>query len=209
VTGAEVVSDPQSVRVLVVPASELDRLGRFQGFSTDVDRYLGGLLRPELLEFRPRAEVEEDPSYKQLIPYVVIRCGDAVFCYTRGKSQGEARLHAKRSLGIGGHVDESDADGRATPDAYEIALRRELDEEVAINSPGQMRCLGLINDDSTPVGEVHLGVVYEYRLEAPDVTAREDGVAEARFVSLAEVLAGRDRFETWSQICIDALLARG
>jgi predicted NUDIX family phosphoesterase len=193
----------------VVPAAELDRLGRFQGFSADVARYLGGLLRPELLEFRPRAEVEEDPSYKQLIPYVVIRCGDAVFCYTRGKSQGEARLHAKRSLGIGGHVDETDADGRATPDAYEIALRRELDEEVAINAPGQMRCLGLINDDSTPVGEVHLGVVYEYRLEAPDVAAREDGVADAGFVSLAEVLAGRDRFETWSQICIDALLARG
>jgi predicted NUDIX family phosphoesterase len=203
------VSHPQTVRVLVVPAAELDRLGRFQGFSADVARYLGGLLRPELLEFRPRAEVEEDPSYKQLIPYVVIRCGDAVFCYTRGKSQGEARLHAKRSLGIGGHVDESDADGRATPDAYEIALRRELDEEVAINAPGQMRCLGLINDDSTPVGEVHLGVVYEYRLEAPDVAAREDGVADAGFVSLAEVLAGRDRFETWSQICIDALLARG
>ena len=202
------MSNPQVVRVLVVPASELDRLGRFQGFSADVGRYLEGLLRPELLEFRPRAEVEEDPSYKQLIPYVVIRCGDAVFCYTRGKSQGEARLHAKRSLGIGGHVDESDADGRATPDAYEMALRRELDEEVAINAPGRLRCLGLINDDSTPVGEVHLGVVYEYRLEAPEVVAREDGVADAGFVSMAEVLAGRDRFETWSQICIDALLAR-
>lgn len=202
------MSTAQAVRVLVVPSRELDRLGRFQGFSGDVHRYLDGLLRPELLEFRPRSEVEDDPSYKQFIPYVVIRCGDAVFCYTRGKSQGEARLHAKRSLGIGGHVDETDADGRATPEAYDIALRRELDEEVAIDSPGLLERVGLINDDSTPVGAVHLGVVYVYRLERPEVAAREDGLTDAGFVSLDDILAGRERFETWSQICIDALLAR-
>lgn len=202
------MSNPQEVRVLVVPARELDRLGRFQGFSDDVPRYFDGLLRPDLLEFRPRAEMEENPSYKQLIPYVVIRCGDSIFCYTRGKSQGEARLHAKRSLGIGGHVDETDADGRATPEAYDMALRRELDEEVAIASPGELLRVGLINDDSTPVGTVHLGVVYMYRLERPEVEAREDGLTDAGFVSMGEILAGRDRFETWSQICIDALLGR-
>lgn len=202
------MSIAQEVRVLVVPSRELDNLGRFQGFSADVGRYLDGLLRPELLEFRPRADVEDDPSYKQFIPYVVIRCGDSIFCYTRGKSQGEARLHAKRSLGIGGHVDETDADGRATPEAYEIALRRELEEEVAVASPGTLTRVGLINDDSTPVGAVHLGVVYVYQLERPEVVAREDGLADAGFVSIDDVLAGRDRFETWSQITIDALLAR-
>jgi predicted NUDIX family phosphoesterase len=116
-------------------------------------------------------------------------------------------LHAKRSLGIGGHVDETDADGRATPEAYEMALRRELDEEVAISSPGTLTRVGLINDDSSPVGAVHLGVVYVYHLERPEVVAREDGLADAGFVSIDDVLAGRDRFETWSQITIDALLA--
>ena len=202
------MSDPQSERVLVVPSSELDRLGRFQGFSGDAERYLGALLVPAHAQFRPRAEVEDDPGFKQIIPYVVFRCGDAVFCYTRGKSQGEARLHRRRSLGVGGHVAEADADGRATLDAYELALRRELDEEVDVRSDGTIRRLGLINDDSTPVGRVHLGVVHLYELEQPAIVPREDGLAEPEFLSLADLKTHRADFETWSQICIDAFLNR-
>lgn len=195
-----------SERVLVVPAAEFDRLGRFQGFSAEADRYLHGLLVPEFAQFRPRSEVEDDPSFKQIIPYVIFRSGDAVFCYTRGKSQGEARLHRLRSLGVGGHVAEADADGRATLDAYEMALSRELDEEVEIQSEGAIHRVGLINDDSNPVGQVHLGVVHLYELQRPAVTPREDGLAEAEFVALDCIRDLRAHFETWSQICIDALL---
>src|SRR6516165_1002049 len=122
-------------RVLVVPSDELDRIGRFQGFSPDVDRYLSALLVPALMQYRPRSEVEDDPGYKQIIPYVVFRCNGDVFCYTRGKSQGESRLHRLRSLGVGGHVSEEDAQGGTDLDAYEAAMRREIDEEVAIASP--------------------------------------------------------------------------
>jgi predicted NUDIX family phosphoesterase len=195
-----------SERVLVVPAAEFDRLGRFQGFSADAERYLHGLLVPELAQFRPRSEVEDDPSLKQIIPYVIFRSGDKVFCYTRGKSQGEARLHRLRSLGVGGHVAEADADGRATLDAYEMALGRELDEEVDIQSDGTIHRVGLINDDSNPVGQVHLGVVHLYELRQPAVSPREDGLAEAEFIALDHVRELRPQFETWSQICIDALL---
>lgn len=193
-------------RVLVVPGAELDRLGRFQGFSADADRYLSALLVPEFMDYRPRSQVEEDPSYKQIIPYVVFRSGDEVFCYRRGRSQGEARLHRLRSLGVGGHVSEEDAQGGRTLDAYEAALRRELDEEVALGSPGRIRRVGLINDDSTPVGSVHLGVVHLYDLERPDVAPREDGLADAGFLAMPAVRSLRDEFETWSQICIDSLL---
>jgi predicted NUDIX family phosphoesterase len=204
------VSQPQtqthSERVLVVPAAEFDRLGRFQGFSGEAERYLGHLLTPELAQFRPRSEVEDDPGFKQIIPYVVFRSGDLVFCYTRGKSQGEARLHRLRSLGVGGHVAEADADGRATLDAYELALRRELDEEVAIQSDGSIRRVGLINDDSNSVGQVHLGVVHLYELQQPAVTPREDGLAGAEFLALAQIRELRSQFETWSQICIDQIL---
>lgn len=200
------MSSSQSQRVLVVPGSEFDRLGRFQGFSPEVDRYLAMLLTPELAHFRPRSEVEDDPSLKQIIPYVIFRTSSSVFCYTRGKSGGEARLRRLRSLGVGGHVEEADADGRATLEAYEMALRRELDEEVRITSPGILRRVGLINDDSNPVGQVHLGVVHLYELERPEVTPLEDALAEASFVPLAQLAELRDGFETWSQICIDALL---
>jgi predicted NUDIX family phosphoesterase len=196
-------------RVLVVPSAELDRLGRFQGFSAEAERYITALLVPELMQYRPRSEVEEDPSFKQIIPYVVFRSADAVFCYTRGKSQGEARLHRLRSLGVGGHVSEEDARGGKSLDAYESAMRRELDEEVEVASPGRIRRVGLINDDSTPVGQVHLGVVHLYELEHPHVSAREEGLAEAGFIPLSNILTIQYEFETWSQICIASILRAG
>jgi len=196
-------------RVLVVPSAELDRLGRFQGFSPDAERYLSALLIPDLMEYRPRSQVEEDPSFKQIIPYVVFRSAESVFCYTRGKSQGEARLHRLRSLGVGGHVSEDDALGAKSLDAYEAAMRRELEEEVEIRSPGRARRVGLINDDGTPVGRVHLGVVHLYELDRPELGPREEGLAEARFLGVDAIQSLRDEFETWSQICIDSFLRTG
>jgi predicted NUDIX family phosphoesterase len=198
---------PHAERVLVVPAAELDRLGRFQGFSHEADKYLGALLVPGLARFGPRSEVEDDPTLKQIIPYVVFRSEGSVFCYTRGGG-GEARLRRRRSLGVGGHVAEADAEGRGTVEAYEMALRRELDEEVEVASPGAMRRVGLINDDATPVGRVHLGVVHVYDLERPDVRPREADLAEPGFVPVGQLRDDWDAFETWSQICIDGFLTR-
>ena len=203
------MSSQNNERVLVVPGAELDRLGRFQGFCPEAERYLGALLIPQLMEYRPRSQVEDDPSFKQLIPYVVFRCANAVFCYTRGKSQGEARLHHLRSLGVGGHVAEEDARGQKSREAYESALRRELDEEVEVRSPGHVRLAGLINDDSTPVGKVHLGVVHLYELERPEVFPREEGLAAAEFLAIPAIWSLRQEFETWSQICIESLLRTG
>ena len=194
-------------RVLVVPSSEFDRLGRFQGFSAEADRYLRALLVPGLASYRARRDVEDDPGFKQIIPYVIFRSGGAVFTYKRGKSQGEARLHRLRSLGVGGHVSEADADGQSTLDAYELALRRELDEEVEVHGEGVIIRVGLINDDSNAVGQVHLGVVHVYELDRPTVKPREEGLAEPEFLQIGELRAYWDEFETWSQICIAAFLA--
>src|SRR5207245_7179115 len=113
---------------------------------------------PSLLSFRPRAEVETDPSYKQIIPYVVLRSGNLVFHYTRGQKGSEARLRALRSLGVGGHISEVDVSLFGDP--YRSGLAREVAEEVHLDSPYTERCVGLINDDRTPVGRVHLGIVH-------------------------------------------------
>ncbi len=195
-----------SERVLIVPAAEFDRLGRFQGFSPEADRYLNTLLVPEFASFRARSEVEDDPSFKQIIPYVIFRAQGQVFTYVRGKSGGETRLRKLRSMGVGGHVAEADADGRGTVEAYELALRRELDEEVEVRSPGLMTRLGLINDDSNPVGLVHLGVVHLFDLDRPEVASREDALADPEFIKIEDLVGLRDQFETWSQFCIDVLL---
>ncbi len=204
------MSQVQTERVLVVPTVVFHSIGHFQGFSDQSQRYLDGLLRAEHLSFRTRAEVEEDPSYKQLIPYVIFRYtdptnGEMVFQYTRGTGQGEGRLHRKRSVGIGGHISAEDAADRCDTDAYEIGLQRELSEEVAIETAYDTKCVGLINDDDTEVGRVHLGVVHIYDVEQPSISPRETDIAEAGFEHVDALLANREQFESWSQICLEAL----
>lgn len=197
-------------RVLVVPTEIFHQLGHFQGFSNEVDRYLEVLFRPEHISYRPRNEVEEDPGYKQLIPYVIFqhRDGDdrlTVFQYTRGTGQGEGRLHRKRSVGIGGHISSLDAEAGQSGDPYREGMQRELDEEVAIETPYDARCVGLINDDETEVGRVHLGVVHLFDCRRPGVRPRESEIIESGFRPVDEVLADLSGFETWSQICLAAL----
>ncbi len=196
--------------VLVVPTQLFHELGHFQGFQRDVDRYLSTLLDPLNISYRPRADMETDPSFKQLIPYVIFRHSDQqkearVFCYTRGKGQGEQRLHRKRSIGVGGHISTDDADSH---DAYAEGMRRELDEEVVIDSPYQQRCVGLINDDETEVGKVHLGVVHLVDLEQPQVRPRERDIIEAGFCPVQQLLDDLEGFETWSKICLQALFGQ-
>ncbi len=197
-------------RVLVVPTEVFHRLGHFQGFTGDVDRYLPDLLNPRQTSYRPRREVEEDPGFKQLIPYVIFRHRDengrqTVFQYTRGTGQGEGRLHRKRSVGVGGHISllDADADGSGTP--YDEGMRRELDEEVIIETPYTARCVGLINDDQTEVGRVHLGVVHRFDVQRPAVRPRETEIIESGFRLVEEILADLSGFETWSEICMRAL----
>jgi predicted NUDIX family phosphoesterase len=195
--------------VLVVPTDEFHRLGHFQGFSQAIDRYLPALLKPEFVSYRPRGEMEQDPSFKQLIPYVIFRHTSAegvvsIFQYTRGKGQGEKRLHAKRSIGVGGHISRDDA-GAVGSQPYDEGLRRELEEEVSIETPYQDARIGLINDDETEVGRVHLGIVHIFDVEAPNVFPREDDICETGFRPVAELLAQREQFETWSKICLEAL----
>lgn len=197
-------------RVLVVPTSEFHALGHFQGFSPDVQSYLPALLDNGQLSYQPRGKMEEDPSFKQLIPYVLFRYTGAdgacrLFQYTRGGGQGETRLHALRSVGIGGHISTDDAAAGTTHDAYREGMLRELAEEVVIETPYTEQCVGLINDDETPVGKVHLGVVHLFDVEKPHVQAREDEILEARFLPVDQILPELDHFESWSQIVVPAL----
>ncbi len=201
----------QTEQVLVVPTELFHSLGYFQGFSADTESYLDELMSPTHTSYRPRSEMEDDPSFKQLIPYVIIRHiadgATTIFQYTRGKGQGEKRLHAKRSVGIGGHISSDDETAESSLHPYEEGMRRELEEEVIIDSPYTQQCVGLINDDETPVGRVHLGVVHFLDVESPNVRPREEDILECGFRPVDELLANLDGFETWSQICLKALFA--
>lgn len=199
----------QSEEVLVIPTTLLHQLGYFQGFCPDIERYLGELLKPENTSYRRRGEMESDPNFKQLIPYVLFRYRDeqgqeAIFRYTRGKGQGEQRLHQKHSVGIGGHISSIDA---SESNPYEQGMRRELEEEVSINTRYEARCVGLINDDETEVGKVHLGVVHIFDVATPDIEPREDEIMNTGFIPVKELLEDLEGFESWSRICLSALFS--
>jgi predicted NUDIX family phosphoesterase len=195
--------DRSAERVLVVPTALFHEIGVFQGFTRESERYLPRLLAADHLSFRPRSQAESDPSFKQLIPYVVLRCGSLLFHYTRGQGGTEARLRALRSIGIGGHISAEDAD--VSNDAYREGMLREIAEEVYLETTYREHCAGLINDDSNAVGQVHLGIVHVFDLAEPNVSRREDVLTRCGFAPLAELTAQRDEFETWSQLVFDEL----
>ena len=186
--------ETQLERVLVVPTELFRRLGYFQGFSGDVSRYLDELLRPENTSYRPRAEVEKDPGFKQLIPYVIFRHVDAagkqtVFQYTRGTGQGEGRLHSKRSVGIGGHISAVDSGSMATAIPTRKACGASWRKRLRLIRRYDPQCVGMINDDQTDVGRVHLGVVHLFDVERPAVRPRETEIIECGFRPVADILA--------------------
>ena len=86
-------------------------------------------------------------------------------------------------------------------------MRREIAEEVFLESEYRQTCVGLINDDLTDVGKVHLGIVHLFELDAPQVRPREQSIIQTGFATPADLARERDQFETWSQICLDHLFA--
>jgi predicted NUDIX family phosphoesterase len=194
---------PLDEKVLVIPTERFRAAGYFHGFRRAAPSYRDAILNPAAFQFRPRFEVETDPGFKQLIPYVVLKHGLSLFQYRRGSTGTEKRLEALRSIGIGGHISEQDA--RGGDDAYRTGMMRELLEEVEIGGEWTERFMGFINDDRTPVGSVHLGVVHLLELSTADVKSKESALADGGFTPIAELLAQTDQFETWSQFVLEEL----
>lgn len=189
--------------VLVVDRGLVERIGMFQGLSLDTQRYLPELLSPRNYRFVPRHQAEQDDSLKQLIPYFLICHQNRIWCYVRGKKSGEERLVAKASLGIGGHINNHDLD--LFGNIYDRASIRELEEEVDVPAGYRHKVVALLNDDLTPVGRVHLGVIHVLQAPSPDVRKREGVITESGFRTVAELKSMYDRLETWSQICLDQI----
>lgn len=153
--------------------------------------------------FVERRHAERDPAFKQVIPYCVVVRGSEVFRTRRLPRGGEVRLHGKRSVGIGGHLNPCDA-----PDVVAAGLRRELDEELVFEGPWTARPVGVLNDDSTEVGAVHVGLVHLVET-AGEVRVRETDRLEGGFVDLADLAEScrteRSSYESWSAFAIDRL----
>jgi len=192
--------------VLVVRRSLFDALGSFHGLNFEPQKYLAALLSRGNNFFLPRSQAENDPAHKQIIPYVIVAHRDKVLYYVRGKKAGEQRLVSKGSIGIGGHMNDTDESLFAFDEnAYRAGVAREVHEEITIGSTFEDRIVALLNDDSTEVGRVHLGIVHVFKLAEPKVEKREAMITNLSFLSREELVSRRDTLETWSQLCVDSL----
>lgn len=196
----------QEEQILVVRRGLLDQLGAFQGISFDVARYLPTLLSRAHNFFTARGPAETNPELKQIIPYVLLVHRDRVLHYVRGRKAGEQRLATKGSIGIGGHINDHDEGLFALDrDAYDAAVRREVAEELRLETAYTEHVVALLNDDSNEVGRVHLGVVHVFKLESDGVSKGEAMITALQFLDHMSLAARRDTMETWSQICFDHL----
>lgn len=181
--------------VLVVPASSLGDIVAENGLITGREREVLDLIQTQG-RFLPRPVAEESPAYKQIIPYVAVVRGDDVFATRRLKKGGESRLHGLMSLGVGGHINEIDD---KNGDWLMNCLRREIEEEVALEDFGTLTLRGLINDNGNDVGSVHLGFFFTLTT-AGAVSVREVEKLAGGFVPIASLSAQTEGMETWSRI---------
>jgi len=200
---------PREEQVLVIERKVLEQVGMFQGLTFDVDNYLRKFFVQGVPRFMPRSQVEENPAYKQLIPYVLMSYKDKYLSYVRGKRAGETRLVGHRSIGIGGHINPIDADNSSLfaylYDNYLTAVKREVAEEVSVETSHTDSIVALLNDESNEVGSVHLGIVHHWVLNAPKVSKREQMITQMAFMRPAELQEVRDTLETWSGLCLTQL----
>jgi predicted NUDIX family phosphoesterase len=190
-------------KVLCFKREIFEELGVFQGLSLDVERYLPVVTARKNTCYINRSEAELDKRYKQLIPYVLIICDDKILRYRRGKGGGEKRLHGLYSVGIGGHISNEDNELFSNA-GYQEGMRRELLEEVAIAEIKEAM-VAIINDDSSEVGCVHLGVVHIMRVENENVAGHRSGILAPEFVPISEAIKDLSEYESWSRFCLEQL----
>ena len=152
--------------------------------------------------FRPRGEVEPDPAWKQIIPYLALRDGPRYFLMRRTRAGRDTRLHERFSIGVGGHLNPGDGD-------LDGGLRREWREEIAAGFEPEFRLVGLLNDDDDPVGAVHFGFVYTADAAGRPVAVRETVKLSGHFADEPEVAATLDRMESWSRLLFGHLRLAG
>jgi predicted NUDIX family phosphoesterase len=197
-------------RVLCFERTLFEKIGVFNGLSVEVEKYLPVVTAKANVLYKNRSEAELDRRYKQLIPYALIIHGDKILRYRRGKGGQETRLHGLYSVGVGGHISEEDTGLFSEGPGYHEAMRRELMEEVAIDVTKEM-AVAVINDDTTDVGYVHLGIVHIVYVADDAIANGRDGIVGAEFVPVSEAAKNPEAYESWSRFCIenlDALLAK-
>lgn len=158
--------------------------------------------------FRNRNEIEEDPSFKQIIPYAIISNNKSFYLIKRTSKQEEKRLHHKFSLGVGGHMNP-DNNMDSTEKYLLDELKREFFEEVRLLNGcliEDIEFIGFINDDTIPVGSVHIGLLYHIRVSNKNVSINETDKMTADWIEKPDLAEFYERMETWTKITFDSYI---
>ena len=184
-------------RVLVIPRASIMGDPGWLGLREDGMAGFEALVEREG-RFAMRAEMERDPGFQQIIPYLVLRDAERYFLMKRTRAGADERLHDRWSIGVGGHLNPGDGD-------LDGGLRREWAEELDADFTPDFRLVGLLNDDTTDVGSVHVGAVFVADAGGRRVAIRETEKLSGAFADPAEVAAVADDLETWSRLVFEAL----
>ena len=185
--------------ILVIPTEKISHIGF--GFIPTTKEEVLKLAQNG--EYRLRSQMEEDPNFKQLLPYVAIKQGNKIFTYQRSKKGGENRLFEKYSVGVGGHIDY--------PDELIQSTLRELKEEIELEvSKNDLKFVGFINAKETPVDLVHLGIAIIVEVpESFDFSKGElDKITNRELNTKEELETKKDKFEAWSKIFYEEYLKK-
>lgn len=185
-------------QILVIPRNEL-LPQPLHGFTyiTDLPHVMTVM---DKIEVKRRGDMEEDPTYKQLISYVItVDENDNILIYTRLKSGGETRLHGQSSIGVGGHMNP--IDGKTATELLEENTLREIKEELGL-TPTKLELIGYVNDDTNPVGQVHFGMVYVADVKRSEIHITETDTLEIDFVDMDHL---PENMETWSALIAEVI----
>jgi predicted NUDIX family phosphoesterase len=190
-------------QVLCVKREDIFPDGAWHGFVSDRLERHQAVIREHHF-FMARAKVEDDPSYQQIIPYVVFRHRDRYFLTHRLRASSEKRLRKQYSLGVGGHINPGDLEAG---DPIQDGLKREWEEEVIYEGRFDAKLIGLLNDESSPVSKVHLGVVFLVDGDSPHIAIRETEKLAGELLTLEEMRIFYLGMESWSQMVYDRLVS--
>lgn len=157
-------------------------------------------------EVKRRGDMEEDPSYKQLISYCLLENeNDEILVYQRLSGGGEERLHGQSSVGVGGHMNNV-VGADSINEVLRVNAQRELNEEVGLSEDRSQNIeyIGFINDDTNAVGKVHIGVVFKIKVKSSDVEVRETDTLKINWISQDEI-NDLNHFESWSALILKDL----
>ena len=197
-------NNPLDEPVLVTKSDEMLRPGYFEGLCTDYKRYLNVIYKNYI--FQQRRIIENDYKYKQIIPYGILHYEKKIFQYKRSISSSEIRLIGSRSIGIGGHINKNDyKDIKKQDQIFYNCLKREINEEVLIETEFKLKIVAVLNDDSDDVSSVHFGIIILGELKEPNVQGRENQIEDCNFVTIESLQENLNKFEKWSQICLNKI----